>query len=247
MAKSKERDETTVDRAERLLIEGILDGTYPPDSYLPGERLLSKTLEIARPALREALQRLNHDGWLDIQRGKSTRVRNYLLEGTLNILTGLFKVSPDLMPELVSDMLEVWGRFAPAYAAAAVRRAPGLVIDRLERCAQTQEHPEAYADAMWGLHRTLIDYCGNRVYGLIFNSFTDFYRQLGIQYYGDPANRAKARKFWETLWKAARSGDTRRASNLMDLFMRDTLAFWQSNEGVGFGKEEQAGPAEDQM
>jgi fatty acid metabolism transcriptional regulator FadR len=240
MPRPKNPDETAVDRAERLLVERIVNGTYPPDSYLPGERLLSKSLEIARPALREALQRLNHDGWLDIQRGKSTRVRNYLLEGTLNILTGLFKVSPDLMPELVGDMLEVWGRFAPAYAAAAVRRAPGLVIDRLESCDLTEDNPEAYADAMWGLHRTMIDYCGNRVYGLIFNSFTDFYRQLGIQYYGDPANRAKARQFWETLWKAACSGDTRRASNLMDLFMRDTLAFWRSDKHRDPGKEAQA-------
>jgi len=53
------------------------------------------------------MQRLSRDGWLDIQQGKPTFIRDYLKDGNLNILAGLLKADPDLVPNLVPDLLEM--------------------------------------------------------------------------------------------------------------------------------------------
>ena len=46
---------------EQALLTAILDGTYPPGTALPNERELAAQLQVTRPTLREALQRLARD------------------------------------------------------------------------------------------------------------------------------------------------------------------------------------------
>ena len=64
--------------AEHSLIAAILDGTFPPGSTLPGERMLAVELGVTRPTLREAIQRLARDGWLTVRQGKATVVQRFL-------------------------------------------------------------------------------------------------------------------------------------------------------------------------
>jgi GntR family negative regulator for fad regulon and positive regulator of fabA len=222
------KEERATDRAERHLIESIVSGIYPPNSDLPGERTISKEIDIARPALREAMQRLSRDGWLDIQQGKPTRVRDYLKDGNLNILAGLLKADPDLVPNLVPDLLEMWQLLAPQYTASSVRRAPGLILDLLESLDKTPDQAEAYAISMWRLHHMLIAYCDNLVYGLIFNTFRDFYNQLAIYYYNTPEHRGLARDLWSALTPAVESLDTETAAQLVFGFVASTADFWKN-------------------
>jgi len=51
--------------AENRLVEAILEGTFPINSSLPAERELAEMLGVTRPTLREVLQRLSRDGWLE--------------------------------------------------------------------------------------------------------------------------------------------------------------------------------------
>mgnify|MGYP000255308314 CR=1 FL=1 len=44
------------------LIDAVLDGTFPANSTLPGERQLAELLGVTRSTLREALQRLAGKG-----------------------------------------------------------------------------------------------------------------------------------------------------------------------------------------
>ena len=75
--------------AEQRLLDAILCGHFAVNSSLPGERDLAEQVGVTRPTLREAMQRLARDGWLDIQHGKPTRVRDYWLEGNMGVLTVL--------------------------------------------------------------------------------------------------------------------------------------------------------------
>ena len=233
----EKQEERATDRAERLLIEGIVKGLYPPNSDLPGERTLSKEMDLARPALREVMQRLSRDGWLDIQQGKPTRIRDYLKDGNLNILAGLLKADPDLVPNLVPDLLEMWELLAPQYTASTVRRAPGLILDLLDNLSHLPEEPAAYAGGMWQLHHMLIAYCDNLVYGLIFNTFRDFYKQLAKYYYSNPDHRQLARDLWSALVEPIESLDTERAANLISSFVFNTKDFWQDITFEQYQKE----------
>ncbi len=234
---SDHHEERATDWAERHLIEGIVSGKFPPNTDLPGERTLSKELDIARPALREAMQRLSRDGWLDIQQGKPTRIKDYLKDGNLNILAGLLKADPDLIPNLVPDLLEMWQLLAPQYTASSVRRAPGLILDLLESFAKIPDEPEAYAQDMWELHHMLIAYCDNLVYGLIFNTFRDFYYQLASYYYRTPNHREQARKLWIELGPKVEALDTTRASEMVRGFIADTAEFWKDITFEQYQKE----------
>lgn len=224
---SDHQDERATDWAERHLIESIVSGIYPPNTDLPGERIISKDLDIARPALREAMQRLSRDGWLDIQQGKPTRIRDYLKDGNLNILAGLLKADPDLVPNLVPDLLEMWQLLAPQYTASSVRRAPGLILDLLGSFAKIPDEAEAFAKSMWKLHHMLIAYSDNLVYGLIFNTFQDFYQQLAAYYYSTPAHRKLAQKLWDELAPKVKALDTTAAAELVTGFVRETAEFWK--------------------
>jgi GntR family negative regulator for fad regulon and positive regulator of fabA len=234
---SDHQEERATDRAERHLIEGIVSGKFPPHTDLPGERTLSKELDIARPALREAMQRLSRDGWLDIQQGKPTRIRDYLKDGNLNILAGLLKADPDLMPNLVPDLLEMWQLLAPSYTASATRRAPGLILDLLASFQKIPDQAEVYAASMWQLHHILIAYCDNLVYGLIFNTFQDFYLQLAAYYYSTAEHRGLARTLWADLAPSVEVLDTGTAAELVTAFVADTAEFWKDITFEQYQKE----------
>ena len=234
---SEHSKERATDRAERHLIEGIVSGTFPPNTDLPGERTLSKDLDIARPALREAMQRLSRDGWLDIQQGKPTRIRDYLQDGNLNILAGLLKADPDLVPNLVPDLLEMWQLLAPQYTSSSVRRAPGLILDLLESFSRVPDEAEEYARSMWKLHHMLIDYCDNLVYGLIFNTFKDFYHQLATYYYANPEHREMARGLWADMIPRVEALDTETTAQLIFSFISNTTEFWKNITFEQYQKE----------
>jgi GntR family negative regulator for fad regulon and positive regulator of fabA len=222
----KERGEKASDRAERLLIERIIDETYSPGSALPGERDLSKELGVARPALREALQRLERDGWVTIQQGKTTQVNDFMRDGNLNVLRGLLVVDISLLPNFVPDLMEMWSLLSPAYTRAAIENDAKAIMDLLYGFGGLADRAEPYARALWRLHQVLIERCGNPVHGLVLNSFEEFYRRLAIHYFDDPKRRAAARAFWEKLYTAAQTGDGERAARIMRANMHATRRLW---------------------
>lgn len=223
MAKNKEK---ASERAERLLMERILAGSYPPGSALPGERDLSKELEVARPALREALQRLARDGWLVIQQGKPTEVSDYMREGSLNVLTGLMEADLTLVPDFVPNLLEVWSLLAPSYTQAAIENDSREVHLQIFGYQGLADRPRPYARADWRLHRMLIDLSGNPVYGLLLNAFRDFHMRLAARYFHAPENRAEVRAFWDRLYNAALLEDGERAADLMWQHMLACRRMW---------------------
>lgn len=224
MTPDKER---ASDRAERLLIEGMLDGTYAPGTDLPGERDLAKEVGVARPALREALQRLARDGWLDIQQGKPTRVNDFLRDGNLSILLSLLQADVGMLPDFVPNLLEMWSLLAPTYTYKAIENQPKEVYAQLYGYRGLADRPLPVARAQWRLHRLLIKLGDNPVYGLILNSFSAFYLRLAAYFFADEARREDARAFWEALIQAALAEDPDRAASLMDDFMARTVAAWR--------------------
>ena len=58
---------------------GILKGQYVPGDVLT-ERRLSEEMGISRTPIREAMQMLEHDGWLGVETYKGALVREFDLE-----------------------------------------------------------------------------------------------------------------------------------------------------------------------
>ncbi len=213
-------------------MQKILDGVYPPGAPLPGERQLAKELGVARPALREALQRLARDGWVTIHHGKATRVNDYWREGGVNVLTGILNQSDSLPPDFVTHLLELRAALAPDYARRAIARASEEAAAYLETIQDLANTPDAFAAADWGLHRCLSLASGNPIYPLLLNSFAGSYERLARAYFKPEGARISARRFYADLLAIARRADPDAAEEITRQSMLRSIRLWQGVEAV---------------
>jgi DNA-binding FadR family transcriptional regulator len=72
------------------LVSQIVDGRLAVGASLPAERSLTDRFGVNRQALREALQRLDQLGLVEIRHGESTRVCDYRHRAGLDLLPRLF-------------------------------------------------------------------------------------------------------------------------------------------------------------
>ena len=209
------------------LIDAILDGTFPANSTLPAERQLAEMMGVTRSTLREALQRLAADGWLEIQQGKPTRVCDIWTEGNLNILAVLVEHQAVMPAAFVPQLLEVRGALAPVYAREAVRwnaEAATELIDDLS--VGLEETPESFAHTDWVLHHRLTVLSTNPVYTLMLNGFAGFYEEMARMYFSIAESRLSSRRFYADLRAAAAAGDAEAAQVVTHEVMQHSITLW---------------------
>lgn len=214
--------------AESRLIDAILDGRFPIGSSLPAERELAEQIGVTRPTLREALQRLARDGWIEIRQGRPTRVRNYWQEGNLGVLGAIVRQSSHLPEDFVSNLLAVRLLLAPAYTRLALERQAPVVANLLSTYPQLPDEPEAFASADWMLHHTLTVASGNPIFTLILNGFCDFYQTMAVRYFSGAGARDTSRTYYTQLLNAARIPDPAAAEELTRVVMENSIRLWES-------------------
>ena len=214
--------------AESRLIAAILDGDFPINSVLPAERDLAIQLGVTRPTLRETLQRMARDGWIEIHHGRPTRVRDYWHEGNLAVLGAIARHTDHLPADFVPNLLQVRLLLAPAYARLAVERAADTLIEFLQTYPDLDDTPEAFASADWQVHSRLAAESGNPIFTLILNGFKDLYPIMARIYFTPDKARARSRKFYIDLLAAVRSHDADTAEEIVREVMRDSLELWRA-------------------
>jgi GntR family negative regulator for fad regulon and positive regulator of fabA len=216
--------------AEGRLVEAILSGQFSADSSLPAERDLASRLGVSRPTLRDALQRLARDGWVEIRHGRPTRVRDFWHEGNLAVLGAIARHQDPLPNGFVASLLEVRLALAPAYTRLAIERSAPAVADLLEDYSSLPDSAETFASADWHLHHVLALGSGNAVFTLILNGFGDLYLTLAQRYFASPGTRQHSREFYLRLLAAARAGDAPEAEYLTRQVMAEALELWERIE-----------------
>jgi len=176
--------------AEQFLIVSILNGTYPPGSHLPSERILAQEIGVTRPTLRETLQRLASEKWVTIQQGKPTKVNDFWQEGGLSMLSTLAKYNDYLPNGFITHLLDLRATLLPTFARLAARNSPQKLLNHLSRCKHLAPEAAAYARFDWGLQSLMARYSGNPIYLLILNDFASIFHTMAMQYF----NHAKARQ-----------------------------------------------------
>lgn len=216
--------------AENRLIDAILEGVFPPGSSLPAERELAAQIGVTRPTLRETLQRLARDGWLEIRHGKPTRVRDLWQEGSLGVLGAIAHRPEHLPPDFIFHLLTIRRLLAPAYTRLAVERDPQAIQDRLAALLHLEDTPEAYTDSDLDLHCALTIASGNPIFTLILNGFRDLYQSVGRQYFTPAPARQRSRRFYQDLLSAVVDRDPLRAEAVALEVMADSLDLWRAAE-----------------
>ena len=209
--------------AEKRLVQAILDGTFPVDSNLPPERELADQLGITRPTLRETLQRLSRDGWIEIHHGKSTRVKNYWQDGNLLILTAIAQHQESIPAEFVANLLEIRVTMAPTYTRLAMQNSLNEVIHLLESLQKIEDTPEEFTKQDLNLHKKLTILSKNPIFTLILNGFGDLYIKMGLIYFKDRQSRDHSRSFYKKLLSAVLSNDFYKAEEVTRQVMQDSI------------------------
>ncbi|MFH1445976.1 MAG: fatty acid metabolism transcriptional regulator FadR [Chloroflexota bacterium] len=222
--------------AESRLIQAILTGKFSINSNLPAERELAELIGVTRPTLREALQRLERDGWLEIHQGKTTRIRNFWEEGNLGVLSALAQ-NPKYNPQnFVLNLLSVRIDLAPSYTRLACENNPVLLNQFLGKLITLPDDPQTYTQADWTLHHQLTIFSANPIYTLILNGFRDLYLSMGLLYFSQADARLHSSCFYKELLHAVNQNDPIAAEALTHHVMSESLQFWQKidlNNNIG--------------
>jgi GntR family negative regulator for fad regulon and positive regulator of fabA len=213
--------------AENRLIQAIISGHFPINSNLPAERELAAQLGVTRPTLREALQRIARDGWIEIRHGKPTRVRNYWQEGNLGVLSAITR-QVDLIPKnFVPNLLFVRRLLAPSYTRLSIENSPGEVVDFLSAHSDIGDSPEAFADFDWRLHHKLTIFSNNPIFTLILNGFKDLYYPMACLYFQSQITRSNSKEFYAELLDTAMIPDPQKAEDITERVMQNSLDLWK--------------------
>lgn len=214
---------------EKRLLDAILSGHFAVNSYLPGERDLAAQVGVTRPTLREAMQRLARDGWLDIQQGKPTRVRDYWQEGNMGVLSMLAQMPSQQTPDFVAHLLEIRVLLAPTYTRQAMEQASSEIAALLSKYADLEETSAAFASADWELHFLLTQRAPNPIFRLLLNSFQDLYQVMGEHYFATAESRKRSRAYYAELLNYAKKGAYLKAETLTREVMEESLTLWKKS------------------
>lgn len=218
---------------ENRLVTAILDGRFPIHSNLPPERELAEQIGVTRPTLREVLQRLAREGWVEIHHGRPTRVRDYWKEGSLSMLPALVSQGGESALTTVTYLLEVRLLLAPNYTRRAIERSPAEIYAFLEPYKNLTEDPRSFAEADWNLHARLSMASGNRVFALMNNGFKGLVPCMAETFFTLPATRSRSRTFYSLLTKAARAAEPEAAEAITRRVLQESLNLWTQQSEPG--------------
>lgn len=120
--------------------ELIASGRCRPGDRLPAERELALVLGVSRPALREALRRLESGGVLDSRRGSGTYVAEVDLPGVLDVRLRLEPLAAEQAANRRTDL-------EAAHLRSSADRLGGLLDDPPEFAACDAKIHAMLADA----------------------------------------------------------------------------------------------------
>jgi GntR family transcriptional regulator, negative regulator for fad regulon and positive regulator of fabA len=209
------------EEAEHQIIQWILAGEFPPNTNLPAERQLTVRLGITRPTLREVLQRMERDGWLEIHHGKPTRVRDLFTEGSLTLLHQA--VQGTGQESLTRGYLELRALIAPSYTRLAIEKDPFAVHLLVQSLAEIPEDPAGNALADWRIQYGLAVLSGNPIFALLLNDLQGFSELATRAVFEKSEIGQKCRTAYRMIGKAARAEEPEAAEAMMRRITQDTL------------------------
>jgi len=171
--------------AERLM-ERIRAGEFRPGDQLPSERTLMELYGVGRPAVREALQTLAHDGIVSITHGERARVILPTADALIDQIAGgaahLLRSQPAMLDHLKDARLFLELGLARRAAAATSAKAVAVLERRLEEHIAALETLDQFLEKDMAFHREIAAMSGNPIFPAIveamFGWLAEYYRHL---------------------------------------------------------------------
>ena len=152
---------------DRLLKE-IETGGYAPDTHIPSERELMAAYGVGRPAIREAMQRLEKLGLIVISHGERARVSQPTVAEVIGQIEHAARHILATQPQSMTQLQEARIFFEIGMVREAARMALPADIDRLEAALRRQsshlaKDPGRFVAADMEFHTTIASITRNAV------------------------------------------------------------------------------------
>jgi len=164
----------------------IKDGALAPGDPLPSERELMQTLDIGRPAIREALQSLQGQGLVEIRHGERARVALPSMARMTDQMAETMRHLLTHSPASLEHLKQARATFEMEMARIAARSRAQSDLDRLRSILQSQEQarsdPRRFLEIDGQFHREIAAISCNPIFSAlceaIFRWLADFHVDL---------------------------------------------------------------------
>jgi GntR family transcriptional regulator, transcriptional repressor for pyruvate dehydrogenase complex len=179
MTFTKVKQERLADTITRQLESLILDGVLRPGDRLPPERELAQELQVSRPSLREALQKLEGAGLVETRHGGGSYVKNAFASVISDPLTDLFQRHPEAAVDFVEFRLTLDGTVAYYAALRSTEEDRAILTQRfkaMEAC-HSGEDPGQEAERDAEFHLAIAEASHNIVLLHVMRSLLELLRK----------------------------------------------------------------------
>lgn len=162
---------------EQIMSE-VLSGEMAPGEILPNERRLAEVLGVSRPAVREALTRLNAAGLIEVRHGDGTTVRDYRRHAGLDLLPRLLFRGDELDLAVVRSIMEARLHNGPKVAELAAERSgaqAAAALDDAVDALAAEDDPVQRQRAALAFWDHVVDAADSIVFRLMFNTLRATY------------------------------------------------------------------------
>lgn len=225
--KPKRISEEIVEQIKTLIFEGSLK----PGESLPPERELSKSLNVSRVSLREALNTLQGMGLLEIQQGNRSCVRPITTRSIHDPLVSFAKNSPGN----ILKVFEIRKYLEIGSVALAAERATNREIEQLESILTEMDEDlrenRLGAKADLDFHALLAEATHNQAYVHLMNTIYDILQEeLRIAWGGIFRKKDKRKKLFEQhlkIFDAVKNRDPERGREEALIHLRFVEVRWK--------------------
>jgi DNA-binding GntR family transcriptional regulator len=193
------------------LAEMIASGSLKPGQHLV-ESELAEHLGVSRQPIREALQRLQADGWVELRPAYGAYVHTPTPEEVDQLLG-------------VRSVLEAYSAHGAALHRTEDQIARLWKLQEAGVSALTADDERALVDANTAFHQYIVDISGNKVLAELISQV-----QRRVRWYYTPMARPRGKEAWNEhagLIRAIADGDAEEAQQLMRRHTERTNEFYR--------------------
>jgi len=154
------------DRLAASLRTAIVGGRLRPGDALPSERELADEFAVNRSSVREAMKRLEAWGLVKIRQGGATRVSDFLLSASLDLLPFLVELDGPVDATVLRDLHEIRAMLLGWCAEQAALKADPSSVARLDALARqlaaSHGRPSESQELDYEFFEALVQITGNR-------------------------------------------------------------------------------------
>ncbi|TCJ02495.1 GntR family transcriptional regulator [Cytobacillus praedii] len=211
----------------KKIISAILEGEYKINEPLLPERDMAVKFHVGRPTIREALQRLERDGWIAARKGMPAVVNDYWSHGNLMTIVDILQCYDEIPNVFIEYMLGLRIAITPIYMKEAVVYNRLKVLALFAKLDELQDDTKSYAAFDWALQQNLTQLSPNPIYRLLFNSFTEIYIPMAEKYFKEPHHRIVSNQYFNELVTSLLKGDVEEAERITKTMMEKSLILWK--------------------